>query len=52
VIDLDADEVASLLEFAIVPSSLNSEKFTLKGDGGNLEPYTLTFEATAFNNPV
>jgi hypothetical protein len=29
--------------------ALDSEKFTLKGDGENLEPYTLTFEPTAFN---
>jgi hypothetical protein len=36
----------SWLEFAIVPGP-DSKKFTLKGDGGNLIPYTLTLEATA-----
>jgi hypothetical protein len=43
------DKSSSLLEFAIVPGpdSPDSEKFTLKGDGGNLIPYTLTLEATA-----
>jgi hypothetical protein len=35
-------------EFAIVhDDALDSEKFILAGDGGNLIPYTLTLEATA-----
>jgi hypothetical protein len=39
VIHLQSDKSSSLLEFAIVPvPGLDSEKFTLKGDGGNLIP--------------
>jgi hypothetical protein len=49
VINLKSSKSSSLLEFAIVPGLLDSKKFTLKGDGRNLEPYTLTFEATDFN---
>ncbi|VVH64644.1 hypothetical protein BSPLISOX_2239, partial [uncultured Gammaproteobacteria bacterium] len=48
VIHLQSDKNANLLEFAIVhDDALDSEKFILAGDGGNLIPYTLTLKATA-----
>jgi hypothetical protein len=48
VINLDINDSSSLLEFAIVhDDALDSEKFILEGDGGNLIPYTLTLKATA-----
>jgi hypothetical protein len=48
VIHLQSDKNANLLEFAIVhDDALDSEKFILEGDGGNLIPYTLTLKATA-----
>ncbi|VVH66805.1 hypothetical protein BSPLISOX_1698, partial [uncultured Gammaproteobacteria bacterium] len=50
VINLNINDSSNLLEFAIVPDdALDSEKFTLNGEGRDLIPYTLTFEATAFN---
>jgi hypothetical protein len=49
VINLDINDSSSLLEFAIVhDDALDSEKFTLNGEGRDLIPYTLTFEATIF----